>query len=127
MEFPIMSCITMHWVSYAIQLLFIQAGRNSRRCINMDEARGVPFRKMKLASKIYSKRTDVALSKRIREKFERFQKCIIVLGNWSAGMSPYHEPIRGKGARRCLRRMDSTLLVLMNIKPLLCAPTANPV
>ncbi|KAJ2661945.1 hypothetical protein IW148_003152 [Coemansia sp. RSA 1199] len=57
-------------------------------------------RKLRLSTYINRQRADQKLASRLRKKFS--PNAIFVMGNWSARMARYHEPIRGKGWRTLL-------------------------
>ncbi|KAJ1663723.1 hypothetical protein EV178_004763 [Coemansia sp. RSA 1646] len=59
-------------------------------------------RQLRLAAYLNSQRADHVLANLIREQFG--PDPVLVLGNWSAGMCKYHEPIQGVGMRRMLRK-----------------------
>ncbi|KAJ1770575.1 hypothetical protein IW140_003324 [Coemansia sp. RSA 1813] len=59
-------------------------------------------RQLRLAAYLNSQRADHTLANLIREQFG--PDPVLVLGNWSAAMCKYHEPIRGVGMRRMLRK-----------------------
>ncbi|CEG74346.1 hypothetical protein RMATCC62417_09581 [Rhizopus microsporus] len=63
----------------------------------------LPFRKMKLFS-IIKKQSDTRLAKTLREKFE--EDSVLVMDGWSAANTKFHEPIRGKGVRRMLKKHE---------------------
>lgn len=44
------------------------------------------------------------------------QDAILIYGNWSAGNSKYHEPVRGKGIRRLLRKGGFKVLLIDEFK-----------
>ncbi|ORE04844.1 hypothetical protein BCV72DRAFT_257089 [Rhizopus microsporus var. microsporus] len=62
----------------------------------------LPFRKMKLSSVINKKQSDTRLAKTLQEKFGK--DSVLVMGSWSAANTKFHEPIRGKGIRRMLKK-----------------------
>ncbi|KAI9358206.1 hypothetical protein BD770DRAFT_419931 [Pilaira anomala] len=62
----------------------------------------IPFRKMKLNAHINEVQSTKRLSKNIRKKFGK--DCILILGNWSASRTRFHEPIKGNGLRNSLRK-----------------------
>ncbi|KAJ1662191.1 hypothetical protein EV178_006080, partial [Coemansia sp. RSA 1646] len=57
---------------------------------------------LRLAAYLNSQRADHTLANLIREQFGLDP--VLVLGNWSAAMCKYHEPIRGVGMRSMLRK-----------------------
>ncbi|KAJ2478670.1 hypothetical protein IWW56_003587 [Coemansia sp. RSA 2131] len=59
-------------------------------------------RKLRLSAYINRKKADQLLVNRLRKRFS--QDAVFILGNWSAPMTRYHEPIRGKGWRTLLKR-----------------------
>ncbi|KAJ2571419.1 hypothetical protein IW140_001599 [Coemansia sp. RSA 1813] len=59
-------------------------------------------RQLRLAAYLNSQRADHVLANLTREQFG--SEPALVLGNWSTGMCKYHEPIRGVGMRRMLRK-----------------------
>ncbi|KAJ2214407.1 hypothetical protein IW143_003706, partial [Coemansia sp. RSA 520] len=64
-------------------------------------------RKLRLSTYIKRQQADQRLVKQLRTKFkpkESDPEPIFILGNWSAPMTRFHEPIRGKGWRTLLKR-----------------------
>ncbi|KAJ2532360.1 hypothetical protein GGH20_001158 [Coemansia sp. RSA 1937] len=64
-------------------------------------------RKLQLSTYIKHQQADQRLVKQLRTKFkpkESDPEPIFILGNWSAPMTRFHEPIRGKGWRTLLKR-----------------------
>ncbi|KAJ2661029.1 hypothetical protein IW148_003553 [Coemansia sp. RSA 1199] len=59
-------------------------------------------RKLRLSAYVNRKQADQYLIKRLRDKFK--PNAVIVIGDWSAPMTRYHEPIRGKSWRTLLKR-----------------------
>ncbi|KAJ2473410.1 hypothetical protein IWW56_005991, partial [Coemansia sp. RSA 2131] len=59
-------------------------------------------RKLRLSAYVNRKQADQYLIKKLREEFG--PNAVIVIGNWSAPMTRYHEPIRGKSWRTLLKR-----------------------
>ncbi|KAJ2481478.1 hypothetical protein IWW56_001699 [Coemansia sp. RSA 2131] len=59
-------------------------------------------RKLRLSVYVNRQRADQLLIKRLRERFS--QDAVFVMGNWSAPMAKFHEPISGKGWRTLLKR-----------------------
>ncbi|KAJ2120453.1 hypothetical protein IW147_005066 [Coemansia sp. RSA 720] len=59
-------------------------------------------RKLRLSAYINRQRANQKLVSRLRKKFS--PNAVFVMGNWSAPMARYHEPIRGKGWRTLLKR-----------------------
>jgi hypothetical protein len=62
----------------------------------------LPFRKMKLSLIANRQQPDSRLSAKIREKLGK--DSVLVIGDWSVANQKYHEPIRGKGMRRMLKK-----------------------
>ncbi|KAJ2199728.1 hypothetical protein GGH18_000352 [Coemansia sp. RSA 530] len=64
-------------------------------------------RKLRLSTYIKRQQADQRLVKQLRTKFkpkESDPEPIFIMGNWSAPMTRFHEPIRGKGWRTLLKR-----------------------
>ncbi|KAJ2123814.1 hypothetical protein IW147_002243 [Coemansia sp. RSA 720] len=59
-------------------------------------------RKLRLSAYVNRKQADQRLIKKLQEEFE--PNAVIVIGDWSAPMTRYHEPIRGKSWRTLLKR-----------------------
>ncbi|KAJ2125949.1 hypothetical protein IW147_000421 [Coemansia sp. RSA 720] len=59
-------------------------------------------RKLRLSAYVNRKQADQRLIKKLQEEFE--PNAVIVIGDWSAPMTQYHEPIRGKSWRTLLKR-----------------------
>ncbi|KAJ2177072.1 hypothetical protein GGF45_003424, partial [Coemansia sp. RSA 551] len=78
---------------------------NETMCNQQDGATTpkVPLhRKLRLSAYINHQRADQLLINRLKKRFS--QDAIFILGNWSASMTRFHEPIRGKGWRTLLKR-----------------------
>ncbi|KAJ2567676.1 hypothetical protein IW140_004379 [Coemansia sp. RSA 1813] len=60
-------------------------------------------RKLRQSAHIKQQQADEQLAKSIRVTCDD-EKPTVILGNWSAPMARYHEPIRGVGFRRMLRK-----------------------
>jgi hypothetical protein len=58
------------------------------------------FRKLRLSAYIRQQKADARLAKNLRTKFG--QGACLIMGDWSAPMNKYHEPIKGVGMRRML-------------------------
>ncbi|KAJ2862773.1 hypothetical protein FB639_005349 [Coemansia asiatica] len=58
-------------------------------------------RKLRLSAFINKKQADAWLIRNLKKKYGN--NMVMVVGNWSATMVKYHEPIRGVGLRRMLR------------------------
>jgi hypothetical protein len=67
-------------------------------------------RKLKLSSILNKKREDDRLASSIRARFG--QDCTLIMGNWSATTSKFHEPIRGIDMCRALRKRGLRLLMI---------------
>ncbi|KAI7900675.1 uncharacterized protein BX663DRAFT_537537 [Cokeromyces recurvatus] len=74
----------------------------------------LPFRKIKLSSYINRKQSDARLAKTLKQKFG--DDCVFVLGNWSVSNTKYHEPIRGVGMRRMLKKEGLQVYLLDEYK-----------
>ncbi|KAJ2666734.1 hypothetical protein IW148_000724 [Coemansia sp. RSA 1199] len=64
-------------------------------------------RKLRLSGYIKRQQADQRLVKRLRAKFkpkESDSEPVFIMGNWSAPMAKFHEPIQGKGWRTLLKR-----------------------
>jgi hypothetical protein len=84
---------------------------SSTNTVPLRNANGVPLhRKLKLSSILNRNREDDRLCDDLRVSFG--DNCILVMGNWSAGNAAFHEPIRGIGMRRALRKRGMTVLML---------------
>ncbi|KAL9551813.1 hypothetical protein MBANPS3_004084 [Mucor bainieri] len=66
-------------------------------------------RKLRLSAVIKKSRCDALLVRWLQQKFPN---ATFVMGNWSAPMARYHEPIRGKGFRRLLRKNGLNVLLI---------------
>ncbi|KAJ2135626.1 hypothetical protein GGH17_002298 [Coemansia sp. RSA 788] len=78
---------------------------NETMCNQQDGATTpkVPLhRKLRLSAYINRQRADQLLINRLKKRFS--QDAVFILGNWSASMTRFHEPIRGKGWRTLLKR-----------------------
>ncbi|KAJ2480726.1 hypothetical protein IWW56_002239 [Coemansia sp. RSA 2131] len=67
-------------------------------------------RKLRLSAFINRKRADQLLVNRLRQRFS--QDAVFVMGNWSAPMAKFHEPIRSKGWRTLFKRGGFTVYLI---------------
>ncbi|KAJ1744688.1 hypothetical protein LPJ58_006564, partial [Coemansia sp. RSA 1591] len=67
------------------------------------EVRAYPLhRKLRLSAYVNQKQADQRLINKLRKEFG--PNAVIVIGDWSAPMNRFHEPIRGKSWRELLKR-----------------------
>lgn len=83
----------------------------------------IPFRKMKLSAHINKIQSAKRLSKNIKKKFGK--DCILILGNWSAAHTKFHEPIKGKGLRNSLRKEGFKVYLLDEFKTSSICPSCE--
>ncbi|KAI8058110.1 hypothetical protein BDF22DRAFT_616097 [Syncephalis plumigaleata] len=81
------------------------------------------FRKLKLSAYISKQQSDQKLIDDLREKFGG--DAAFVMGNWSAPHTKYHEPIRGIGFRRLLKRHGFKVFLIDEHKTSKCCPACN--
>ncbi|KAI7905688.1 uncharacterized protein BX663DRAFT_429779 [Cokeromyces recurvatus] len=97
---------------------YLEARRNASDLLSnyyrSDYPGSLPFRKIKLSSYINRKQLDARLPKTLKQKFG--EDCVLVLGNWSASNTKYHEPIRGVGIRRMLKKEGLQVYLLDEYK-----------
>jgi hypothetical protein len=74
----------------------------------------LPFRKLKLSSKINRQQSDKKLANDLKRKFGK--DAVLILGDWMASYVKFHKPIRGKGMRRMLRKEGFTVLLINEYK-----------
>ncbi|KAJ1772058.1 hypothetical protein LPJ74_001793 [Coemansia sp. RSA 1843] len=70
---------------------------------NSNNPQLIIHRKLRQSAHIKQQQADEQLAKSIRVTCDN-EKPTVILGNWSAPMARYHEPIRGVGFRRMLRK-----------------------
>ncbi|KAJ2090893.1 hypothetical protein IW138_002296 [Coemansia sp. RSA 986] len=68
-------------------------------------------RKLRQSAHIKQQQADERLAKSIRVTCDD-EKPIVILGDWSAPMARYHEPIRGVGFRRMLRKKGCRIYLI---------------
>jgi hypothetical protein len=68
------------------------------------------FRKLKLSSYIRLQQANQKLVSKIKEKFGI--DAVLLMGDWSANHQKYHEPIRGVGWRRLLRKAGFSVFLM---------------
>ncbi|KAI7903813.1 uncharacterized protein BX663DRAFT_530526 [Cokeromyces recurvatus] len=83
----------------------------------------LPFRKLKCSSKIFCDQNDQMLVKRLKKKFGH--DAILVIGNWSASNSKYHEPTRNKDLIRMLKKNGFQVFNIDEYKTSSCCPTCE--
>ncbi|KAI8058446.1 hypothetical protein BDF22DRAFT_598771, partial [Syncephalis plumigaleata] len=81
------------------------------------------FRKLKLSAYISKQQSDQKLIDELTEKFKK--DAVFVKGNWSAPHTKYHEPIRGVGFRRLLKRHGFKVFLIDEHKTSKCCPACN--
>lgn len=74
----------------------------------------LPFRKLKLSAIINKKQSNSRLSKMQRKNFAK--DCILAMGDWTASNIKPHDPIRGKGMRRMLRKQGFSVHLIDEYK-----------
>lgn len=74
----------------------------------------LPFRKLKLSSKINKQQSDKKLANDLKKKFGK--DAVLILGDWMANYVKSHEPIREKGMRLMLRKEGFTALLINEYK-----------
>ncbi|KAJ1858050.1 hypothetical protein LPJ76_001288 [Coemansia sp. RSA 638] len=82
-------------------------------------------RKLRLSAYINRQRANQKLVSRLRKKFS--PNAVFVMGNWSAPMARYHEPIRGKGWRTLLKRGGFTVYLINEYLTSFCPTCENRV
>lgn len=80
----------------------------------------LPFRRLKLVSKIYHDKCDVKLAKDLKKHFGK--DTILVVGDWSAPTVKFHEPIRNKGLLKFLKKAGFTIYHINEFKTSSCCP-----
>ncbi|PHZ16227.1 uncharacterized protein RHIMIDRAFT_265503 [Rhizopus microsporus ATCC 52813] len=79
------------------------------------------FRKIRLSAYFNKQRVDQKLIQDLRAKFG--EDAVFVMGNWSAPHARYHEPIRGLGFRRLLKKYGFQAYLIDEYKASRCCPT----
>ena len=59
----------------------------------------------------------------MRQKFD--VNAVMVMGNWSAPNTKFHEPIRGLGFRRLLKKAGFQVYLIDEFKTSRCCPTCE--
>jgi hypothetical protein len=99
----------IHYLSHFVELAHIMLDHYGN-CLTEAE-RPIPYhRKARLAATINKNKADDRLALELRNKFG--QDAVLLMGDWSAPMQKYHEPIRGKGIRDALRHRGFEVLLL---------------
>ncbi|KAJ2078153.1 hypothetical protein H4R24_004679 [Coemansia sp. RSA 988] len=80
-------------------------------------------RKLRLSAYINQQQADERLVCNLRNKFG--EDPVLVMGNWSAPMVRYHEPIKGVGMRRMLRKHGLQVLLIDEFKTSSICPECN--
>ncbi|KAI9356038.1 hypothetical protein BD770DRAFT_458312 [Pilaira anomala] len=83
----------------------------------------LPFRKLKLSSYINQVQADKRLASNLRRKFGK--DSVLVFGDWSGAHTKFHEPIRGKGTRRMLKKEGFQVYLLNEYKTSSVCPTCT--
>ncbi|KAJ2803269.1 hypothetical protein H4R21_002099 [Coemansia helicoidea] len=74
-------------------------------------ARAQPLhRKLRLLAYIHTERANARLVRSLRVEFGN--NAVLIMGDWSAPHQSFHEPIRGKGMRKMLRRHGLTVYLV---------------
>ncbi|KAL4211057.1 hypothetical protein AB4K20DRAFT_1967637 [Rhizopus microsporus] len=74
-------------------------------------------------SVLQQQRADQKLIQDLRAKFG--EDAVFVIGNWSAPHARYHEPIRGLGFRRLLKKHGLQAFLIDEYKTSRCCPTCH--
>ncbi|KAJ2064891.1 hypothetical protein GGI17_000698 [Coemansia sp. S146] len=80
-------------------------------------------RKLQLSAYINQQQTDYRLARNMRTVFGK--DSIIVVGNWSASMTKYHEPIRGKSWRDRFKRFGFTVYLINEFRTSCVCPECD--
>ncbi|KAI8048543.1 hypothetical protein BDF22DRAFT_779126 [Syncephalis plumigaleata] len=88
-----------------------------------DDCKREIWRKLKLSAYISKQQSDQKLIDDLRGKFGG--DAAFVMGNWSAPHTKYHEPIRGIGFRRLLKRHGFKVFLIDEHKTSKCCPACN--
>ncbi|KAJ1717998.1 hypothetical protein LPJ61_006965, partial [Coemansia biformis] len=80
-------------------------------------------RKLRLSAYINKKQSDARFVQTLWRKFGK--NAVYVMGNWSAPMQRYHEPARGKGMRRMMRKHGLTVYLIDEYKTSKCCPACR--
>ncbi|KAJ2703737.1 hypothetical protein H4R19_005300, partial [Coemansia spiralis] len=79
------------------------------------EPRNYPLhRKLRMSAYFNKKQSDDRLVHNLRGKFGK--NAVYVVGNWSAPMQRFHEPVRGKGMRQMMRKRGLTVYLIDEYK-----------
>ncbi|PHZ14529.1 uncharacterized protein RHIMIDRAFT_275382, partial [Rhizopus microsporus ATCC 52813] len=79
------------------------------------------FRKIRLSAYFNRQRADQKLIQDLRARFG--EDAVFVMGNWSAPHARYHEPIRGLGFRRLLKKHEFQVYLIDEYRTSRCCPT----
>ncbi|KAJ2142613.1 hypothetical protein IW136_001905 [Coemansia sp. RSA 678] len=80
-------------------------------------------RKLRLSAYINQKQADQRLIKKLQDEFG--PNAVIVIGDWSAPMNRFHEPIRGKGWRMLLKRAGFEVYLIKEYLTSKTCPNCN--
>ncbi|KAJ2719480.1 hypothetical protein H4S00_003476 [Coemansia sp. D1744] len=80
-------------------------------------------RKLRLSAYINQKQADQRLIKKLQDEFGL--NAVIVIGDWSAPMNRFHEPIRGKGWRMLLKRAGFEVYLIKEYLTSKTCPNCN--
>ncbi|ORE07711.1 hypothetical protein BCV72DRAFT_255692 [Rhizopus microsporus var. microsporus] len=81
------------------------------------------FRKIPLSAYFNKQRADQKLIQDLRTKFG--EDAVFVIGSWSVPHARYHEPIRGLGFRRLLKKHRFQVYLIDKYKASRCCPTCH--
>ncbi|KAJ2131428.1 hypothetical protein IW136_005303, partial [Coemansia sp. RSA 678] len=88
------------------------------------EVRAYPLhRKLRLSAYVNQKQADQRLIKKLRKEFG--PNAVIVIGDWSAPMNRFHEPIRGKGWRTLLKHAGFEVYLIKEYLTSKTCPNCN--
>ncbi|RCH96586.1 hypothetical protein CU097_008698 [Rhizopus azygosporus] len=91
-----------------------QASLKQRASELLEKLHVPPFRKLKFSTKVYYDQNDETLVKKNLKKFGL--DAILVLGNWPAPNTKFHEPTRNKGLIRMLKKNGLTVHFIDELK-----------
>lgn len=81
----------------------------------------LPFRRLKLTSKIYNDNCDMNLAKDLKKKFG--DDAVLAIGDWSAPTQKFHEPTRNKGLLRYFKKSKFPVYLIQEYKTSTCSPS----
>ncbi|CEG82723.1 hypothetical protein RMATCC62417_16752 [Rhizopus microsporus] len=100
-----------------------QSGYKKTISTTLEKLQLLPFRKMKFSSKLFFEQNDQKLVRNLKAKFGH--DAVLILGNWSAPNTKYHELTRNKRFISMLKKNGFSVYLINEYKTSSYCPTCE--